>query len=218
MRRADRTPPAIFLAVLTVTVLTCGAVGALGYLYLVVLGSVRTEQENANREFTALVPQAQYADALDKEKAEYERRSKAIVGIADSRMAWTQKLDRLANIIHGDGSTERHMVWLDGIKIDMNASTNRGLDLKGFSGTDDLKKLSDFHKDLSHDPEFFSQFVKITDPEGKLEKTEGVLPEEAFKFDFKMLLADKAPPPKGGKAPAQPGQPAQAPASRPSGN
>jgi hypothetical protein len=38
-----------------------------------------------------------------------------------------------------------------------------------------------------------------------------VLPEEAFKFDFKMALADKAPPPKGGKAPAQ------APASRPSG-
>src|SRR5262245_22545586 len=212
MRRADRTPPAIFLAVLTMTVLTCGAVGALGYLYLVVLGSVRSEQENATRELSALVPQAQYSDALDKEKTEYERRSKAIADIASSRMAWTPKLDRLANSIHGDGTTERHMVWLDGIKIDMNASTNRGLDLKGFSGTDDLKKLSDFHKDLSHDPEFFAQFVKITDPEGKLEKTEGVLPEEAFKFDFKMALADKAPPPKGGKAPAQ------APASRPSGN
>jgi Tfp pilus assembly protein PilN len=214
MRRADRTPPAIFLAVLTMTVLTCGAVGALGYLYLVVLGSVRSDQENASRELAGLIPQAQYSDALDKEKAEYERRSKAIAGIAESRMSWTQKLDRLANIIHGDGTTERHMVWLDSIKVDMNTTRDRGLEIKGFSGTDDLKKLSDFHKDLSHDAEFFAQFVKITDPEGKLEKTEGVLPEEAFGFDFKMALADKTPttPAKGAKAP-----PAQPPAQRPSG-
>lgn len=212
LSRTDRTPPAIFLAVLTTTVLTCCAVGALGYLYIVVLGSVRNEQEIANRELAVLLPQAQYSDALEKEKAEYERRSKAIVGIADSRLAWTQKLDRLATLIHNDGNAERHMVWLDALKIDMNAQRDRGVELKGFSATDDLKKLSDFHRDLSHDPEYFAQFVKITDPEGKLERTDGMLPEEAFKFDFKMSLADKAPPPKSVKASSP------APATRPSAN
>jgi hypothetical protein len=116
MRRADRTPPAIFLAVLTMTVLTCGAVGALGYLYLVVLGSVRSEQENATRELTALVPQAQYSDASGQGEGRGTSAAPRRSWIAGSRMVWTQKLDRLANIIHGDGTTERHMVWLDSIR------------------------------------------------------------------------------------------------------
>ncbi|MFO0981622.1 MAG: hypothetical protein U1E76_07685 [Planctomycetota bacterium] len=193
LKRTDRTPPTIFLAVLTTVVLTCGALGVLGYLYIAVLGSVRTEQESAGRELQNLSPQAQYADSLEKEKAEYERRTKAIQSIAESRLVWTQKLDRLANLIHNDGNVDRHMVWLESLKVDMNAMRDRGLALKGFSGTDDLKKLSEFHKDLSHDTEFFANFAKITDPQGKLETSDGVVPPEAFAFDFKLTMAEKEP-------------------------
>ncbi|MEW6741174.1 MAG: hypothetical protein AB1486_00295 [Planctomycetota bacterium] len=189
-RKADRPSPVLLLALVATTLLVCGTLGALAYLQFSLLGTARAETEVAREQLATLKPFAQYALDLEQEHKEYQRRSETIADIAASRILWTRKLDRLANIIHADGDPELPLAWLTQIKVERNAARDKGITLKGSTASDQLKKLSDFHYSLWHDPAFFEGFVSITDPEGTLRTTDDVEPPEAFDFDFKLVLGE----------------------------
>ena len=189
-QRSQRTSPRILGMLLVATVLAFGSLVAAGYLYFNVLSRAQSRVDQAREELDHLMPQVRYSDALEKEKAEFERRSKTIQEIASSRLLWTRKMDRMSEIVNQDLTTRRHQVWLSQIDVDSKIdSRTPGMSLKGYSAGNEIEKVSNFHEDLKTDPVFAEGFVQFTAPNQKLEEAdEGVEPSEKIQFDFRIDL------------------------------
>ena len=211
MRRATR-PSAQTLGVLFVaSVLGFGGVGTAGFLWFNVRADKQARVDIAQDQLDNMMPRARYADSLDKEKSEFEKRNKTISEIAMSRIVWTRKLDRLSEIVSRDATQAQHKVWLSALDVDGRTDqTSAGVKVKGFSVGNDLQSVSNFHEDLAKDPVFAEGFVRFTPPDSKEhEPDEGIEPPVKREFKFDILL-----PTKDKKKPATKKAPAPAPAAK----
>ncbi|MFG0318747.1 MAG: PilN domain-containing protein [Planctomycetota bacterium JB042] len=191
-RRAERTAPAQFMATIGLVALFSSAAAGCAYAWFGVVGGARADVENAKEVLESKKPQAVYSDSLEKEKKEYTARMDHIKTFSQSRILWTKKLDQLASLVDSPPEQDRHMVWLEELRVNMNDARSPGLRMKGHSATSHLKKLSDFNSDLKTPP-FFSEFVGISVPEGKVVTDEEFDPSSAWEFEASLTLTDPNP-------------------------
>ncbi len=186
-RKADRTPPGIFLGTIGFVVLFMSAAACTAYFWFSVVGGARSDVASAQDLLESKRPQAQYCDALETEKKEYVARFEHVKNFSDSRILWTKKLDQLASIVDAPAEADRHLVWFDSLSVKMNDARSRGLHMKGKSATGQLKKLSDFNSDLKTQP-FFKEFVDISVPAGKVVVDDEFDPPAAWEFEASLQI------------------------------
>lgn len=210
LRRSTRTSPKTLGLLFAASVLCFGGLGTTGFLWFNVRADKQARVDITQEQLEGMMPRAKYADQLDKEKSEFEKRNKTINEIALSRIIWTRKLDRLSEIVSRDATTNRHRAWLDTLDIDCKADTTHpGIKLKGFNAGDDYESVSNFHEDLMTDPVFSDGFVKFTPPDMKVnDPDEGVEPAKKTEYRFEIKLPEKD---KRKAAPKKPAAPAAAP-------
>jgi len=196
-RRKERTPLGQFLAILVAVTLSGASIAGALYVEFGKLREVNSRRDRVVSELQGLMPDARYADALDTEKGEYTRRNDTILEIGRSRVLWSKKFDELWDVVYNRGNEDRHLVWLTKLTCaSPNPSPGRRWSdgkvfMAGFSGTDKLQRLSDFHADLKGH-ELFKDFYYIDNPSGSVQEfTDGREPKAAWKFDLEMKM--KAP-------------------------
>lgn len=184
-RKVDGTPVARFVALIAGVFLTASAMSVWGYVHFGMLQEVRDRRTALEDELTGLKKLADRSKALLEEFQEYQRRRETIEDIDKGRVLWSRKLDQLADLIHNKGQDTRHQVWLS----DIRTQTSRGkgsagkLTISGWSGGEELARLSDFNRDLRQDEEFFADFKAIDPPRGeRVSFGDGRLPDSAWRF------------------------------------
>ncbi len=200
LRRNQRSSPRAMALLFATSVICFGGLGTAGFLWFNVRADKQARVDIAQEQLDNLAPRGKYADALAKEKSEFEKRNKTIVEIAASRIVWSRKLDRLGEIVSRDSTQRSHRVWLEMVDVDARPdSNNAGVEFKGSSAGPDLDGVSNFHEELTTDPVFSEGFIASTSPESKLGDTDDDY-EPAVKrdFGFEMKLPGKekkkAPP------------------------
>lgn len=190
-RKVEGTPVARFVAILAGVFLTAAAMGFWVYIHFGQLAQVRDEHDRVESEVKALKLLAERSEALANEFKEYQKRRDTIEKIGASRVLWSRKLDEVADLIHNDGDTSRHMVWLRNLSASRQGAGMR-LRFSGLSGGEEWSRISDFHKDLQEDEDFFKDFVRIDAPAGKRKPlTDGRVPAYAVEFDWSLDMAPK---------------------------
>src|SRR5262249_55494732 len=155
----------------------------LGYAWFGFVGKARGEVREARDLLDSRKPMADYSDALEAEKKEYTARFDHVETFGNSRVLWTQKLEQLAARNEAPPEENRHMIWLTELKMKMSGDRDTGLKLHGYSGTDEVSKLSNFHRDLATGA-FFADFESITNPAGDKRRDEAFEPADAFEFEM----------------------------------
>lgn len=193
--RSQRTSPKLLGALLLGSILAFGSAATVAYLFFTVRADKLNRIEIANEHLANLRPQAQYSDKLEGERTEFETRNQTIQEIAESRVLWTGKCDRLSEIVNRDVSTGRHMVWLESLKIEAKPGSRApGVNIKGFSAGSSIENVANFHEDLQLDESFARGFEGFTAPKSKLnDPDEGFEPADKYQFDFKVTLPSKDP-------------------------
>lgn len=191
-RRAERTAPAQFMATIGLVAMFFSATAGAAYVWFGVVGGARSDVVNAKDVLESKKPQAAYSESLETEKKEYTARLDHIKTFSQSRILWTKKLDQLASLIDAPTEQDRHQVWLQELRVSMNDARSPGLRMKGNSATSHLKKLSDFNSDLKAPP-FFSDFMGISVPEGKVVTDDEFEPASAWEFEASLTLTDPNP-------------------------
>ncbi len=193
MRRSTRSSPRTLLILFVASLLSFGGVGTAAVLWFSVRADRQARVDIAQEQLDNMTPRAKYADSLEKEKSEYEKRNKTIREIAASRIVWTRKLDRLSEVVSRDTTQQRHRVWLESLEVDAKSETaNPGVKLKGFNSGDEIEGVSNFHEDLKTDPVFSEGFVALTPPDWKVDDPdENVEPAKKTEFKFEIKLPPK---------------------------
>ncbi len=208
LRRATRTSTKALALLFGATVLCFGGLGTTGFLWFNVRADKQARVDIAQEQLDNIVPGARYADQLAKEKSEFETRNKTIGEIAASRIVWTRKLDRLAEIVSRDATQRSHRVWLDSIDVDNRADSSKGgIEFKGCSAGPDIDGVSNFHDELSHDPVFSEGFKTFTPHQSKLGDTDDSFDppvKREFEFAVKLPVKEKKTAPKKKPAAAKP--------------
>ena len=190
-RKVDGTPVARFVALVLGVFLTASAMSVWGYVHFGMLEEVRERRTALEEELVGLQKLADRSQALLAEFKEYQRRRETIEDIDRMRMLWSRKLDQLADLVHNKGQTDRHQVWLSDIRAASGRSKGSGgsLTISGWSGGEELARLSDFNKDLRQDEEFFADFQAIDPPRGdRVSFGDGRVPDLAWRFTTGLVL------------------------------
>jgi Tfp pilus assembly protein PilN len=189
-RKVEGTPIARLVATVAgVALVTCAA-GVWGYVHTAMLAQVREERIQREEELANVKALADRSQALLKEFKEYQRRRETIEKIGASRMLWSRKLDELSDIIHNKGDTKRHLVWLASVRTQQNRIPASPVELviKGWSGGEQSRKLSDFNSDIKHS-EFFEDCIAVDPPEGRrVNLDEDFVPNQGWEFSFGIDL------------------------------
>ena len=188
-RRAERTSPKIFAATLLGVILVCSSFGWFGFVYLGELGNLEVKSAAVAEDLANKQKQAGYFDALEKEKKEFEKRSKTITDISSSRVLWTSILDELVDVVNNDGDTERHLAWFKSLAVSPGDGKRTGpkITMPGAVQGDNLKRMADFHEDLEH-AGFFANVATKSAPEGKVETTTKKIPKESVSFGLSWVF------------------------------
>lgn len=191
-RKVDGTPVARFIALLLGVFMTASALSGWAYVHFGMLSEVRGQREQLEQDRLQLRALADRSEALAKEFTEYQKRRDTIEAIGASRVLWSKKLDELGDVINANGDAKRHLVWLNSIRT-AGGGGRKGsggkLEIRGVSGGLEMSRLSDFHKDLKDDPDFFADFERIDPPAGRRKPfTDGRIPEFGWEFNFGIEL------------------------------
>jgi Tfp pilus assembly protein PilN len=196
--RKERTPIGQFAAILLGVLAVVGSIAAYLYIEFGRLAEVESELKKVTAELEVERPYQMYADRLLKEKLEYARRTETIQGIGSARVLWSKKLDQLWEVVQNNGDAERHNVWLTSLNAKSpgkgtgKRQTAGMVSLAGYSATDQSKKLSNFHRDLTESP-YFEDFYEINDPEGSVTYfKDDKEPKAAWRFNFQMKMKSAA--------------------------
>ena len=188
-RRRERTSIKVFATILGAVVVACCSAGYLGHVYFQEYQTLVSERESQQEKLRNIEGLAKYDDRLVAEIKEYEKRSKTIQQIANSRVLWTRLLDRFIDLVNNEGSTERHMCWFDNLKVgDTRGAAGPRMTLAAFSETASWKKQADFLDDLQNDELFFTDFDKITAPGGVVTENTKREPVEAISFKLELQM------------------------------
>ncbi len=192
-RKVDGTPVVRFVTLVVGVFAAACAMSVWGYIHFGMLAEVRTRRADLEEELVGLSKLAERSQALLAEYKEYQKRRDTIEDIDEGRVLWSRKLDQLADLIHNKGDTKLHQVWLSGIRT--GGSRGGGspgvLTFSGWSGGEELARLSDFNKSLRQDEEFFADFQAIDPPRGeRVSFSDGRVPELAWRFTIGLDLRD----------------------------
>lgn len=190
-RKVDGTPVARFVTLVLGVFLTASAMSVWGYVHFGMLEEVRERRRGLEEERAGLQKLADRSLALLEEFKEYQRRRETIEEIDKTRILWSRKLDQLADLIHNKGQTDRHQVWLSDVRASSSSSKNSGgsLTISGWSGGEELARLSDFNKDLRQDEEFAADFKHFDPPRGdRVSFGDKRVPDLAWRFTTGMGL------------------------------
>ena len=78
--------------------------------------------------------------------------------------------------------------WLNSIRT-KSVKTGGAVEIRGISGGVEMARLSDFHKDITDDEEYYSDFLRIDPPAGRRKGfDDGRTPEYGWEFTFAMDL------------------------------
>lgn len=191
LRRADRTSPQVFVTLLVGVTLVCSAGAFFAKMRFGTLEQALAEQDQVNLQWNQVKGHAQHADNLTAEMQDYNRRHETIQNIGNSRILWTRKLDQLVSIVDNHGDTDRHWIWLDSLRATAGSDKAGGsLILAGFSGTEELSRLSNFHEDLLSG-DFFGDFESIDNPGGAVQHFPGLYPDAAWQFNYTLHLKSR---------------------------
>ncbi len=187
-RRSERTSTKLFAAMLGGVIVTCSALGWLGFTYFGELGQAEAEHRRLEDHLASLSPRLAYHEALSKERTEYEKRNKTIQDIAKSRMLWARVMDQLFDVVNNDGNTDRHMAWFRGVTMQGGqGSKGPTVTLPGAVQGANFKKIADLHEDMEH-ADFFAYVAESTMPQGVKETDAKRDPPESFSFTMKWNM------------------------------
>jgi Tfp pilus assembly protein PilN len=188
LRRSEGTSTKVFAAMLIAVVLVCSAFGWFGIVYFGNLGELEAQHRQLDDELASLRDRCTYHDALVNEKGEYEKRSRTIQDIGQSRMSWTEVLDQLIDVVNNDGNTERHMAWYKGIAV-TKGEANRGptVLLPGYVQGKMIKKIADLHDDIEA-TRLAQDLIEVSPPQGSQEIDPKRNPPEAYFFNMKWVF------------------------------
>lgn len=212
-RRSERTSPKLFAAVLGSVMCVCCAFGWFGFVYFGELGRYEVQFANVTEELNTLKPQEQRFVALTKERADYQKRSQTIEQISRGRIVWSRYLDRLVDLVNGDGDLDGPRPWLRQLTVSAGRPGPAGkpgqgprVEMPGFVQGGQVRRLSDFFDQLQVQP-FFQHVTNEPYPEGRRVTDKSRSPEEAIAFNLNLDMEPAqmwhapAPPP---VAPAKP--------------
>lgn len=188
-RKRERTSIKVFATILGAVVVACCSVGYLGHVYFQEYGTVVSQRESEEEKLKDVMRFAAVDDKLVAEIKEYEKRSRTIQQIANSRVLWTRMLDRFIDIVNNEGNTDRHMCWFQSVKVTDSAGANGpALKFAAFSESSSWKKQADFLDDIAQDEVFFEDFGKIVDPGGMVVESDAHNPPEAIQFTLDLQM------------------------------
>jgi hypothetical protein len=188
-RRSERTSTKLFAATLAGVIVSCSALGWLGYTYFGELGQAEAEHRRLEDHLAGLAPRVAYHDALTVERGEYEKRSKTIQDIAKSRMLVASVLDQMFDVVNNDGNTERHMAWFRSVTMAAGqGGKGPTITLPGAVQGADMKKVADLHEDMEH-ADFFVNIAERSPPSGQKELDPKRDPPDSFAFTMKWTFA-----------------------------
>jgi cell division protein FtsB len=242
-RAKTGTPVARFVAIVSGVVVLACASGAYAYTHFIELAKVRELRQTREEEALGQERRKKHSLDLQSEIDLYEKRRMAIQTINRSRTLWSRKLDQFFDIVTNQGTDETYKVWIEKLEVppQLVASAKRvvmgkkGQALDGgqfrFSGfmameaeCDWLPHISAFHKALTGDPEstgratdFFADFMRVNNPNGKIVGTNGkteeeLLPPVVGSFDYELTLLPKVLP---AAEPVTAAKPARKPRNKP---
>ena len=188
-RRSERTSFKLLAATLAAVIVVCSAFGWFGLVYFGDLGQLEEERHTFEDTLRTKRERATYHDALEVEKKDYEARSETIQNICRSRIAWTEVLDQLIDVVNNDGNTERHMAWFRSMSVRDSGDQKTGplIGMPGYVQGGHPKKIADFHDDLEHAP-FFADVLRKSPPSGSLEIDTKRSPSEALFFGLEWTF------------------------------
>lgn len=219
------TPMARLVAIIAGVVTLACASGAYAYTHFIELAKVRELRQTREEEALGQERRKKHSLDLQAEIDMYEKRRLAIQTINRSRTLWSRKLDQFFDIVTNQGTDESYKVWIESIEVPPQlvagrkrspaAGGKKGAPLDGgqfkFSGflamesdSECLAHISAFHKALTGDPEssgratdFYSDFLRVNNPPGKIVSDRGGAGEERIPpvvgaFEYALTLQPKA--------------------------
>jgi len=192
-RKVESTSLSLFLLFLLGVILV--ALAFVGWLFLSIQGGRITTEVQAKEGMLAKVTkEAQRAEKLKADLAQYNKRQTTIMAIRAGRIYWSRKLAQLVN-------DTRSNIWFTKISMKQNdaymiaqgeavdASRDGGfLELQCFQKTDNFEKLAEYRDRLLEDRLFFSDFARIRPPEFTTAYWPPAVEEDRVTLSFKLVL------------------------------
>ncbi|MDP6930125.1 MAG: hypothetical protein QF412_10525 [Planctomycetota bacterium] len=187
-RRTERTSPKLFAATILGVILVGATIGRLGFVYFGELGRLEVERLSMEEIRDSHKNRVAYHDALAKQKGAYQKRSKTIQTIGQSRLLWTEVMDQFIDVVNNGGNTERHRAWFRGVTArDGNEKGGPGVQFPGWVQGNQIQKVADLHEDIEGSP-FFVDVKEKAAPSGVVDIDEERNPSQALFFDLKWAF------------------------------
>ncbi len=240
-RAKSGTPVGRFVAIVAGVVVVASAAGIFAYTHFIELSRVRELRTAREEEALGQERRKKYSLDLQAEIDMFTKRRTAIQTINRSRTLWSKKLDQLFDIVTNQGGDASYRTWIEKLEVPPQAVTSKKrapaagrkgqpldggqLKIQGFlaleSESDAPAHISAFHRALTGDPEatghtteFFSDFLRINNPNVKIVPPRGrgeelLEPPVVAEFKYELALVAKEAPaaaaktantPKGAKA------------------
>ncbi len=155
-------------------------------------------------EYDNQAPQVAYHRSLERENKEFLSREQTLNDISTTRIAWTEKVDQLVDVVNRGGDGEKYLVWFGDLnvvqKVDKRTGTLGSLRADGFSGSASITHMANFLDDLAQS-DFARGLLPPKPPQGRLSETDPTrIPSEVWSFPLEFQI----------KAPDEPKKPAPA--------
>jgi len=186
-RKTERTSFKVFMTIILALMAVCGSLIYFGQVYLYEFKSIEGERLSREEKMRGLEPQAKYDDALVAEKKEYQKRSRTIQQIANSRVLWTRMLDMFIDIVNNQGNADRHNVWFRNLSV-RSGKGGPSMNLSALSQSASFTKQANFIDDVVAHEQFFEDMASINAPGGRVVKNPGMYPPEAVSFKLELRM------------------------------
>lgn len=186
-RRADRTSPKVFAAMIAAVVLSCSVFGWFGLIYFGELRALEKKHETVTNTLATESKRAAYYDQLVREEKEFSKRSDTIQTIASSRLLWTKILEELIDVVNNN--TDRHVAWFTSLDIKEGNPAKQGpsVNLPGMVQGSKITAVANFFEDLEK-TEFFKDVRDVSPPSAVRSISKDRYPQEAYSFHLKWTF------------------------------
>ncbi|HKX46431.1 MAG TPA: hypothetical protein VJP77_06995 [Planctomycetota bacterium] len=210
-RKAQRTPLRLMAAIV-------GGVAVNGTLFawwawtsLGTAAEVESRLGVLKTDLETLKPRVAYHQSLDRESTQFHAREETLARITQERVSWTEKVDKLVDVVNRGGDGDKYLIWLEDLVVSQQGNARAGnagsVRAKGRSGSDNFGLVASFIEDMQTS-EFSPGFTAWAPPEGRREVDEDLMPSVTFTFQLGADLVAVEPAPQPAPQPAAPAAPA----------